>query len=285
MANGDLFIGGYTIGPDQAVFAQDVDPGYPEIRVQDKEASNGDHRFFGRDYLTPPIWSMTLVVNQDTPENGLAVLSQLAGIWRDKTVRLVPNAETTLGYEIAGRQRMVYGRPRKFAYNPSGFDDGVTTATAEFATSDPLFYAMEQQSRRVTLVPAITGGFLVPFDVPIYTETTAEIQGTIQDVGGDEPTPFELLIHGPVRNPYAYGNGWEIRLSSVLGPNEWVTVNTRTMTALRNDGVSLAGYLSRGTRLADARLTPGPDRFVFGGIDNTGTAYAELYWHAAFNGF
>lgn len=285
MADGDLRIGGYVIGRDQPVFATEIDPGYPEIRTQDAESPNGDDRFFGRDYLTPPVWSMTFVTDAADAAGGLTALGELARIWRSKELRQNPNKVLTLEYEIAGRPRLVYGRPRKFAYNPTNPADGVISATAEFATADALFYAAEEQRRRVTLVPASTGGFTTPFESPIIMGGSAEIQGLIEDVGGDEPAPFRALIHGPVSNPYLYGDGWEIRLAVTLAYDTSLTIDTRTFEVIRSDGTSLAGYLARGTRLADARLQPGPDRIVFGGSDTTGTAYAEVSWHAAFNGF
>lgn len=280
--DGDLELDGYPIGKAWEVFAENLDPGFPAVRHQDSDTPHGDGRRFGRDYLGGPTWSMDLVVNQYTAADARRVAGELARRWRAN--RSTPGAESVLRYNIGGETRLVYGRPRNFAPDPAGINSGVITATATFDCTDHLAYGDQQRTVQVQLVPDPTGGFTVPFTAPLVIGTTAERQGTIPDVGGTEPAPFEATIYGPVSNPYLAGNGWRIELQTSIAHDDWIIVDTRRATALRRNGASARGTMSRFTRLTEARLLPGADLVRFGGIDATGTARAVVAWRPTFDG-
>jgi len=94
-----------------------------------------------------------------------------------------------------------------------------------------------------------------------------------------------VQIHGPISNPTVSGPGWRLQLGYTLAHDQWVTINTRRNTVLRNDGANLAGRLSRTSRLANARLAVGQTEITFTGTDATATSWCELRWRPAYYGF
>lgn len=284
LSDGDLELDGYPIGQDWPVFVEGLDPGYPEVRSQDADNPVGDGRLFGRDFLTGPTWTLDLVVNTGSSAEARQALGELVRRWR--AARTVAGKESVLRYRVGGETRLVFGRPRNLAPDPAGIDSGAITATGTFVCSDHLHYGDDQRTlAQLRLVPPPTGGFVAPFTAPIVTASTGELQGVIDDVGGDAPAPFTARIKGPVTNPYLTGDGWRIELRTTLAHDETVTIDTRKNTVLSNLRGSLGGTLTRYSRLAAARLLPGPDRVSFGGVDATGTATATITWRPAFDGF
>lgn len=269
----DVLLDGFLMGPGLPVFVSELDPGTADPRSHDSDDPTGDQRFFGRDYYTPPTW--TLTISAETR----ADLNDVAKLWRPAG-RRIAGFEQELFYHTEGRTRMVYGRTRRYTPNPK-----LLTAIGEFVTSDTLHYDSEQRLVTVTLVPPPTGGITFPVVFPLVMAQTGEVQGTIDDVGGDTKTPFELSFQGPVTNPGARGNGWELSLTGSLAYDQIVTVNTRLGTAVDNFGNSWGGAIKSTVRLKEIRLSPGADHVIFSGIDNTGTAQATVRWRPAYEGF
>lgn len=286
MKDGEIEVGGYTTGPDLPVFVTQLDVGALTPIVQDQQNPNGDNLFFGRDYVSPPVWKLAFCVGEGTgPGEALAALARLQRAWRTAVDMRVPGAVTTLSYGAAGRTRRVYGRPRNFTPSVTeNIEDGNVVATAEFALADTYHYANELSSLTVDLIPGNAGGLISPLLSPMTTVAGGKRQGLIV-VGGDAPTPVTVDFKGPVRNPVASSTGWEIGLRASLAYDQTVTVNVREGTVLRNDGASLGGSLTRNTYLPEARLLPGNREIIFEGIDPTGTASCKVSWRSAFESF
>lgn len=284
LIEGDFELDGYRLGSTEPIFVEAFDPGVVESRVQDTDNPVGSDRAFGRDRLTGPTWTLDLVVNEYDAAGALAALGALQKAWRADEVRATPGAESALRYAIGGRTRLVYGRSRKLAYSPNGISSGVVQATAEFVTSSPYIYGDEVRSVSVRFVPPTTGGFTAPFTAPIVTAQTGEVQGPIEDVGGEAPAPFRVTFEGPITNPKVTGDGWEMELLASIPYDRTVTIDTRTKTVLRDDGANLSGSLSHKSNLGTARLSPGPDYIVFSGVDKTGTSTCLVEWRPVYVG-
>ncbi|MGL5850182.1 MAG: hypothetical protein ACRCZD_05290, partial [Phycicoccus sp.] len=207
----------------------------------------------------------------------------LARAWDASAVRSTPGALSVLRYNLGGRVRRVYGRPRRFSVAMrTTLWSGVTAAVADFQLADVLHYDDELQSVGVSIVPASTGGLVSPLKSPLSTLGGGARQGVIS-VGGSAPTPFRATVRGPITNPWIAGPGWRIELATTLASDQSITINTRpgASSVLRQDGASMAGSLSRTTRLSTAVLRPGPSEITFGGTDPTGTASCTLTWRNA----
>lgn len=283
MNEGDYELDGYAMGLAHDVVVEDVDLGTSDWIVQDQVAQDG-RRIFGSDHVSGPTMVLSLATNVGDVRRAKAALNAVASAWRPAHAS-VAGAESVLRYMIDGEIRRVYGRPRKFAPAINGLlTSGDAAATAEFVTSDGLAYDDVERAAVVRIVPPATGGFTAPFVAPIITATTGVAQGVIEDVGGDEPAPFEVEIQGPVNNPRVSGDGWALALQGSIAYDRSVTIDTRNYTVLDNDGNTPSVKLSLSSNLLDARLRPGPDYLRFEGIDPTGTATATIRWRPVYKG-
>lgn len=282
LSDGDVEIDGYVIGPGREIFVLDFDTNGPGLRTQDGENPVGESRMFGRDYLTPGTFALEVATNGSTAADALDALARLQSVVRNQDVRLQPGETVILRYSLAGRTRRVYGRARIFKRKSGPVNDGVVEAVGTFDPADCLFYDDTERAVQVRMVPDPTGGFTLPTTVPLIMGKIADVQGTIADVGGTEPTPFRAVITGPVNKPGVAGNGWEVKLTGNVVEGDTVTIDTRTGEVTDAAGNSRAGELTRYSWLEDARLQPGPDHVIFSGQDPTGTSTATIYWHPAY---
>lgn len=286
--DGEFELDGYAFGGEShGVLVQPggFDPGTASLRLQDNDAGINDGIYMGRDSKSPPLWGFTLMSNQYNAAGALDALETLAAQWDSYDVRTTPGAVSTMRYNLGGRTRRVYGRARRFAQSvTAGLWSGVATAVADFQLTDGRYYADELRVQTVSIVPATAGGLSGVLTGPLTTEAGGARQGVIPDVGGKVATPITATISGPITNPWLAGPGWEIRLNVTLAYDQSVTIDARpwAMSVLRNDGASLAGKLTRSSRLDQARLLPGSQELTFGGTDATGTAKCSVSWRPAF---
>lgn len=282
LTDGDVEVHGYVFGRNYDLFVTDLDV-VGDVRDQDQINPVGETRLFGRDRETPPTWTLEVVTNTENAALGLSALAQAKAVFRDEKIRSKPGATTTLRYNVAGRTRRIYGRPRKLYRKPGPVNDGVIEAVGLFEAADALYYDDVARSVSVHMVPPPTGGVTIPTTVPLIMGGLADVQGSITDVGGTEPTPFVAVIHGPITKPGLSGNGWQVKLTGSVTEGVDLIVDTRAGTVKDSLGRSRAGELTRFSRLQKARLRPGPDHVIFSGSDPTGQASADITWHPAYS--
>lgn len=266
--DGSFELDGFPFGGElDSVIVQPggFDPGVAEWRVQDQDNPSGDGVVFGRDLLSGPTWAFTFLTNEYTAPDALDSLEAMAGLWLDNANRSVPGAVSVLRYNIGGRIRRVYGRPRRWSATVTpGLWGGVTPAVADFKCVDALHYDDELRTLQFGIVPG---------------------SGVIASVGGSASAPFVATIHGPITNPWVAGPGWRFDFLTTLSSSQSLIVDTRpwAKTVLRQDGVSLAGTLTHdSTALSDARLLPSSAELTFGGVDTTHTATCSVSWRPTY---
>jgi hypothetical protein len=286
--DGEFELDGYGFGGEShpiVVQPGGFDPGTSGLRNQDNDNGVSDGLSMGRDTKTPPLWGFTLMTNQYSASDALDALEDAAAQWDAPDVRSTPGAVQTMRYNIGGRTRRVYGRTRRFAQTvTAGLWSGTSGAVADFQLVDGRYYDDELRQQSVTIVPASTGGLSGVLTGPISTSAGGARQGVIPDVGGKLPAPIVATIHGPITNPWISNGEWKIELKLTLAYDQSVTIDARPWrtTVLRNDGASLAGALTRNSRLDLARLRPGSAELTFGGTDATGTATCSVSWRPVF---
>lgn len=272
-------------GWGNSLLVTDFDAGSSELVVNDHQRPNRDGIMSGRDYLGGKTWAFDISTNRDDVLGALEASGALEAAWKDRKVRLAPNVNVPLSYEVGGRWRRVYGRPRNYA-GPKGdvlAEQGLGRIVADFRVNDPLHYAEEESSVSLTFVPASTGGLVAPLVAPLTSRrTSGERAGFVYNLG-DEQTPLKVVFHGPIRNPYVRAAaGWEVALDGTLAYDVSVTVDALAGTVTRSDGASVNGMLTRKTRLSTALLPVGQSELTFGGIDATGTSSVDLVWRNAY---
>lgn len=257
------------------------DPSAPELRTADAPKPFGDGVMVGRDYFGAGSWTFELSTNVKDEVDALASAGALVSAWRDPKVRLNPNVTVPLAYEVGGRWRRVFGRPDAISDPVSDVRaiQGAAQIVATFRVTDPNFYDDELSTVRLTIVPESSGGIIAPIIAPISTRMNSGRRAGLVDNLGDVASPLTVTFHGPARNPKVVAAaGWEVGITGTLAYDQSVTIDARAGTAIRNDGASLAGALTRATQLSKATIPPGPSELTFTAIDTTGTAKVDLSW-------
>ena len=284
LQNKQFELAGVQWGKALPIFTEEggFDAGTADPRAQEVPRPMGDGVLFGVDYIDPPTWAWTVGLNATTEAEALALLAPLATVWRNNSGRSTSGPSIPLRYSLAGRTRRVYGRPRRISAPKmdTRIDLGYAQCVLDFKCEDHLTYDDVEQSVDLTLANTSSGGWIFPNTFPIYTQGSGTRQGVIQ-VDGDAPAHFTATITGPIAAPSLVGSGWAFDINTTLTAAQSVTVDTRAATVLRNDGASLAGALSRRSRIGKARLKGGGQELVFAGSDPSTTARCTVRWRPA----
>lgn len=266
------------------------DLGIEDPEVQDVNQPMADGRRFGRDYLPGRNIQLSIGVNEFAELAGMDSANELARAWRGDKVRNSPGSVAELHMRVAGRERVVYGRPRRYAPVLTMAPwSGYSEATAEFTCADDLFYDVEETAVVVSIAAPPSGGILMPIEFPMFTSAPATVPGQV-DVGGLVDTWPVITITGPVAQPkVVLPDLWRLELDTALAFDQSVTIDTRpwARTVLRNDGANLAGALTRASApMAKATLPAGSStQLQFIGNDETGTAQVTLRFRSAYPHF
>ena len=276
----------YTFGtPDLPVFNHKTpEIGTADIRTADADRPRADGRAFGVDYFGGQTVSFDLGVRGYTDAEVRAETAGLQQLWRADVVRRTPGAVAELHTRYAGRDRVVYGRPRRFA--PDYSDAAVNhlvSVLADFACVDDVFYGPTDESLSFGIVPPSGGGLVAPLAAPLSTTLSSDRSQGIH-VETELPAWTVVDLFGPVTNPViTFGTLVTFEFRGSLAYDGVLSIDTRPWkrSVLRN-GVSVAGKL-RGTRLGNAALPAGDYEVGFRGTDPTGTASVRVSWRPTFS--
>lgn len=287
MQDGQYELDGYLFGlpsDEVTLLESGVDWGQVGRTDQDVQAPLGDSLMFGRDYLEPPVWVLTLGARH--PSDVSQVVARLAGVWRADSVRTTPGAVSELRYQHAGVVRVARGRPRRFAVEtPKVYDDEFRIITAEFQLSESVVFHELWRSVTVSLVRTSTAsGVVFPVTFPVVFGASTDSRAGQVVVGGSTATPFRVRFDGPVagvasmlRVESVLGTDpWVIEVPGSLPSGSWIEVDTAD-GSVRRDGVVVALGVGRASNLM-ARLAPGPQEIVFSAIDQSQTASVTISW-------
>src|SRR5690606_25317417 len=177
----------------------DVDFGSPEARTNDFDRPRLDGQRFGREYRSGRLITLELVTLH-TGEQALDDLERFLEAWNAAAVRDSPGDMSVLRYNVRGRTRRVYGRPREVELETADYHLGKIVITAQFMTEGPYFYGDEPEQTTVGIAPGITGGFVFPLSFPASTIGMGERrEGVVNPSRLPAPAVFD--IHGPIENP------------------------------------------------------------------------------------
>lgn len=276
----DGFVFGST-RDEVVILGSGFETGEMDVRDQDTPHPAGDGVWFGRDFLSPPTWQFTLGVRDHSGVDVMPVLWRLAEAWRGDKVRKTPGAVSTLKYCLNGRERVVFGRPRRFAVEgDDAWQRDWKIVTCEFVLSDPRSFSGDERSLRLELgTVQSTDGLTFPADFDwVFAATTVERAGSVV-VDSSVGSPFRVHIAGPAagtaRDFRVWSDGWRFEFPTTLGPFGNITVDTLTGTAIRNGQVFGAASARTDWR---AELAPGPQDVRFTADDPSGSVTATIYW-------
>ena len=279
----------YVFGHRRPIFVdQDgFDPGDDTVLEQDQINPINGSRVMGRDVPSAGTWTFSMHVDQEDPETALAELANLAKIWRNGSTGFQTGRTVKmLRYNLAGRTRVVFGRPRRFSAKPNNrLLGGYLPPLATFDLSDSLHYDDVADLVDLVMVPDVSGGFAFPASFPItFTrDPDAEAPGAIT-IGGDAATNPVVTFYGPILNPGLTIGTFKLGLSGSIGEGGSVTVDTRPWAqTITRAGDTSGVKLSRDTRLVRASLRPGTYSALFRGVDTTGQSRCRILWRNAWH--
>ena len=254
-------------------------------RVQDQPNPVGDNILVGRDYGDPQPIKLGVFFSGDTAEEVAQAAAEFANAWATAQARK-PGEDSVLEIGVHGRTLRAYGRPRDLDIDDTDiFAQRHAEGTAIFDRSDMLFYGDPDNGGggQVTLsiTPPQAQGLVFPVVFPWGTFKGGERQGVVVNAGLRPTQDVTITINGTVTNPVVSGDGWEIQLNTSLAYDRSVTIDARNRTVTRDDGVSLAGTLTRKSRLDQIVVPPGSSEFFFRGTSVDGSATATIRWGSA----
>lgn len=280
---GTVYTFGTTATPAWNLTTPDL--GDATLRTSDSDRPRQDGRSFGTDYRGGRTISFEMGLRARSSEEARHEAQEFQRAWRADSIRSTPGAVAQLRTIYDGRERVVYGRPRRMSLN---YDDTTVNKyvgiVADFACTDDLFYGTDEQGVGFGIAPSLGGGLLAPLAAPLSTTMTSDrSQGFA--VYSEMPVWPVIRINGPILNPEVV-IGPEVRISARLdlGRDEWVEIDTRPWrrSALRNGTANVSGAI-RGTRLAKASLPSGNYDVGLKGTDPTGTASVQLNWSSTYS--
>ena len=274
------------------LWVRDWEKGAEAVQTSDLENPIYDDTYAGVDFYRGPTWTFEFIIEGSSEIDVLDNLDRVKAVWRDPKYKQA-GVTTELAFTVAGRRRIVYGRPRRFAENDQRTSQqGYISVLAEFQLMDPLQYNGAPNDgwdlTRLDSVPPDTRGL-----EEYLTEDglTTDLGSGVRDgqlgvVAGTAPTPFRATIYGPISQPGITINGKKYAFDINLSASQRLVIDSRTGEVLLNNSKSQnrAYTMKVPTQLKGVRLPPGKAVEVsFFGIDPTLTAYVYFAVRAAYH--
>lgn len=285
LENGEFAINGYRFGCGHPhVQVSTLQASSIRWRVQDQSNPVGDNILPGQDFGDPQPVKLG-VFFKGSPQEISQASGEFANAWGSAANR-GPGEESVLEIGVHGRTLRAYGRPRDFdADDTETFARRHSEGTAVFDKFNGLFYGDPATGGggQVTLsiTPPQARGLVFPIVFPWTTLSGGIRQGIVTNTGLRNTDDITITINGAINHPVVFGPGWELDLDTNLKYDQSVVIDIRHKTITRNDGVRLAGSLSRKSRLTDVVVPPGQSEFGFRGVSLDSSATATIRWGSA----
>lgn len=280
-------IDGLVFGRGTEYLVVRVEFGQPTVVINDAPLPREDGVRFGRDTLHGRTVLFDMVMNKKnaTEAENLEALDLITSAWSADEARILPDELVVLRMNRFGRSTRIYGRPRNFAPIMGTVSRGYVPITADFQCVDHLFYADEEGTNTLSIVPAPVGGFIFPITFPVSSSGIGEKEGEIT-IGGNRPTWVTVTINGPITNPQVdVLDSWKATLLMTIADGQSVTIDPRPWSrGILLDGVAnVAGKLTADSPwMSQMKVDPGEHQIVLRGTDPTGTASMIVTWRDAY---
>lgn len=273
----------FGIGAEISVGAEGFDPGSQEWITQDQQNSRRGVTAFGRDVLVGKTWTWESHTDRDDVFEAVDTLDRFSAAWAPETLARDPGAVTAIRYRVAGRDRRVFGRPRRFAAPPTNLIlSGYVPVTHDFQTVDAFTYDDVESSAEILYSSSAEGGGIVLPAVLPAASTPSEGNGGGQlTVGGRARAYPVIRFNGAWTNPVLDTGDWVLRWTGTIPEGGWVEIDCRpwALTVLDQSGASKVGGLDRQVWLEDCWFAPqSQPQISLGGIALTGSASATVKW-------
>lgn len=276
---------GFVFGIGAGVSTNDggFDPGENEWLTQDSQNTRRGINGFGRDVLGAKTWVWESHTDQEDVDTAVAILEQFSAAWMPTRLARNPGEQTALRYRLAGRDRRVFGRPRRYAAPPTNLIlNGYVAVTHDFQCVDSFTYDDIESAVNIPYSSgSSTGGFTLPAQMPIASEASLGNGGGQVSIGGNADAYPIIRLNGPWTNPVFVTDDWEISWTGAIGVGQWIEIDCRpwALTVLDQSGASRAGGLSRRTWLEDCWFAPNSQpQIALSGSTSGGSGSADVRW-------
>jgi hypothetical protein len=274
----------FGIGADISVSNEGFDPGEHSWFTQDGDNTRRGVRGFGRDVPTYKTWTWSSHTDVDSESKAVDVLDDFADAWSPEALSLEPGEVTALRYRIAGRDRRVFGRPRRYAAPPNNLIlSGYVDVTHDFETVDAYTYDDVKSGVSIPFSTAAIGaGFVLgAVTMPLLTQRGESASGQQQITVGGKARAYPVIrFNGPWTNPSLETDAWTLNWKGQIAQGDWVEIDARPwkLTVLNQDGASAVDGLDRRVWLEDLWFAPGSRPILrVDGIASPG-ASADVWW-------
>lgn len=279
---------GFVFGIGAQVSLNDggFDPGETEWLTQDSQNTRRGVMGFGRDIVGVKTWLWESHTNKEDAEGAAAVLEQFSSAWMPDLLARQPGAMTAVRYRLAGRNRRVFGRPRRFSAPPTNLIlSGYVPVTHDFQLVDSYAYDDVESSSQILYASAVTGGgFVLPAIFPLSTISSLGNGSDQLNVGGNARTYPIIRFNGPWTDPKLDTGDWSITWTGQIGVGGWIEIDCRpwALTVMDQSGASRVSGLDRRTWLEDCWFAPqSRPQISLSGIAPGGGASAFVRWRNA----
>lgn len=273
----------FGIGADVSVNEDGFDPGEMEWVTQTTQNTRRGTRAFGRDVPGAKTWLWASHTDAEDVESAVQTLEDFSAAWMPEELMLESGAQTALRYRLAGRDRRVFGRPRRYAAPPTNLIlSGYVPITHDFELVDCFTYDDVESSVQISYASSAEGGgFILPALMPLVT-TANEGNGADQlSIGGNTRAYPVIRLNGAWTNPVVHGDNWTLRWNGEIPVDGWVEIDCRpwALTVLNQSGASAVEGLARQTWLEDIWFAPkSSPQISLSGTAPGGTASATIKW-------
>lgn len=273
----------FGIGAEVSCNNEGFDPGENEWLTQTQQNTRRGVRAFGRDVLGAKTWVWESHVNRQEPEEAVDTLERLSAYWAPELLVLEPGAQTALRYRIAGRNRRIFGRPRRFAAPPSNLIlSGYVPVTHDFELVDSFTYDDLESMANMPYSSSVEGGgWTFPVTFPILTQASSGFGGGQLQIDGNARAYPIIRFNGPWLNPSLITDDWTLTWKGEIPVGGWVEVDARpwALTVKNQSGASVVEGLDRRVWLEDIWFAAGSrPQVTLAGSSTTGSAAAEIRW-------
>lgn len=273
----------FGIGAEVSLDENGFDPGETENLTQDGQNSRRGVVGFGRDVRGPKTWLWASHTDRDTEVQAADTLDRFSAAWAAEELARENGEVTALRYRMAGRERRVFGRPRRYAAPPTNLIlSGYVPVTHDFACVDSYTYDDVESQANIPYSSGVTGGgFTLPAVLPIMTEPSQGNASEQITVGGQSRAYPIIRLMGPWINPVFQTEDWALEWTGSIPAGEWIEIDTRPwrLTVLNQSGASVVDGFGRRTWLEDCWFAPNSQpQISLSGVATGGGAGALVRW-------
>lgn len=273
----------FGIGAEVSVNGDGFDPGENEWITQDGQNSRRGVTGFGRDVLGSKTWVWESHTDVDDEDEAADVLDRFSAAWMPEGLARTPGAQTCIRYRMAGRDRRVFGRPRRYAAPPTNLIlGGFVPITHDFKCVDSYTYDDVESSVEIPYTSSAEGGgIILPAVLPILSLSAEGNGGDQLSVSGTARAYPVIRFNGPWTNPSLATDDWTLNWTGEIGPSGWIEIDCRPwmLTVKDQSGASRVEGLSRRTWLEDCWFAPNSNPQVsLSGVATGGSATATVRW-------